>query len=216
MTTARDTIFTQIRHSLGRQTALDELTQQRLENRLQQHSIHEQPTLQLSLRDKFIYQLEKVAGSYEQIAHEQEIPACISRYLSTQSLPAQLVMDAHLKHLAWESTFLNVAYRTAQQDDVISVTQAFAGVAETGSIVMLSSPASPTTLNFLPDVHIVVLSLNDLLPHIESVWEKLRQTHANIPRTINFITGPSRTADIEQTIQLGAHGPRRLHVLLVG
>ncbi|ALG67190.1 LutC/YkgG family protein [Beggiatoa leptomitoformis] len=214
MTDTRQTIFNQIRQSLGRQESVNELTRQHLEARLQQHTIHEQPALNLSLLDKFIYQVEKVAGTCEQVEQLSDVPACLMRYLHTQQLPTSVVMDRHLKELAWSSA-LTVAYRSAQIDDLVSVTHAFAGVAETGSIVMLSSPESPTTLNFLPDVHIVILSRADLLPHIESVWEKLRHTNKAIPRTVNFITGPSRTADIEQTIQLGAHGPRRLHIILV-
>jgi len=61
----------------------------------------------------------------------------------------------------------------------------------------------------------VVLMRCGLVKHIEDVWARLRECCSDWPRTVNIITGPSRTADIEQTIQLGAHGPRRLHVLLV-
>jgi L-lactate dehydrogenase complex protein LldG len=51
--------------------------------------------------------------------------------------------------------------------------------------------------------------------HFEDVWAQWRESGRTMPRTINIIAGPSRTAHIEQTIQLGAHGPRRLHILLV-
>ena len=56
----------------------------------------------------------------------------------------------------------------------------------------------------------------DLGPY-EDAWDRLRaaEGEGRLPRTVNFITGPSRTGDIEQTIQMGAHGPRRLHVILV-
>jgi len=80
---------------------------------------------------------------------------------------------------------------------------------------LLSGAHSPTTLNFLPDVHIVIVRRQQIVTHIEDVWRRMRSEVNEVPRTINFITGPSRTADIEQTIQLGAHGPRSLHVVLV-
>jgi L-lactate utilization protein LutC len=82
-------------------------------------------------------------------------------------------------------------------------------------LVLLSGSFWPTTFDFLPDDHVVVLERERILTHIEDVWALLRARGEGVPRTINFITGPSRTADVEQTIQLGAHGPRRLHVILV-
>jgi L-lactate dehydrogenase complex protein LldG len=95
------------------------------------------------------------------------------------------------------------------------LTEAFVGIAETGSLVLLSSVGSPTSLNFLPDNYLCVLRRDHIVRHIEDVWDRIRQQTDQLPRAINFVTGPSRTADVEQTIQLGAHGPRRLHVILL-
>ena len=101
--------------------------------------------------------------------------------------------------------------------DEVAVTRAFAGVAETGSLMLLSGPEGPTTLNFLPENNVVVLDAAAVVGFYEDAWERVRARYGagTMPRTVNFITGPSRTADIEQTIQLGAHGPRRLHIVLV-
>ena len=81
-----------------------------------------------------------------------------------------------------------------------------------------SGADNPTTLNFLPETHIVVLESGDLVGTYEEVWTRLREKfgEGEMPRTVNMITGPSRTADIEQTLELGAHGPRRLHVIILG
>jgi L-lactate dehydrogenase complex protein LldG len=87
--------------------------------------------------------------------------------------------------------------------------------------MLASGPSGPTTLNFLPETHMVVLKARDIAGCYEDAWDRLRAVQgtaedgALLPRTVNMITGPSRTADIEQTIQLGAHGPRRLCILLV-
>ena len=79
---------------------------------------------------------------------------------------------------------------------------------------MKSGPEHPTTLNFLPDTHVVVLLASQIVGSYEDAWDRLRDVDS-MPRTVNFITGPSRTGDIEQTIFLGAHGPRRMHIVLV-
>ena len=83
--------------------------------------------------------------------------------------------------------------------------------------MLCSGPAGPTTLNFLPETHVVVLRADQVVGPYEEAWDLLRSARgaAGLPRTVNFVTGPSRTADIEQTIQMGAHGPRRLCILLV-
>ena len=96
-----------------------------------------------------------------------------------------------------------------------SVTPCFAAVAESGGIVTLSGPDTPSTLNFVPDNHIVIVHASQVVRHFEDVWARVARQGLAMPRTLNIISGPSRTADIEQTIQLGAHGPRRLHILLV-
>ena len=90
-------------------------------------------------------------------------------------------------------------------------------VAETGTLVLLSGPDNPTTINFLPETHIVVLRAHDIVGPYEAAWNALREIYGerSLPRTVNLISGPSRTADIEQTIIMGAHGPKRLHVVIV-
>ena len=96
----------------------------------------------------------------------------------------------------------------------VSLTPCLAAVAETGTLMLISGAQTPTTLNFLPDTHIVVVHAGQIVASYEDGWDLLR-ARGGLPRTVNFVTGPSRTGDIEQRIQLGAHGPRRLHVVLV-
>ncbi|EDN68065.1 Protein of unknown function DUF162 [Beggiatoa sp. PS] len=211
MNEARQTILDNIRHSLGRNT-LEADVVSRLEVRLAAPPVHEQPALGTGLIKLFLNKVKKASGTIESIPNAKEIPFVILDFLEQHNLPQALVVDSHLKKLPWPNK-LQIAYRAAQASDVVSVSLAFAGVVETGSLVLLSSPESPTTLNFLPENHIIVLHKDHLVPHFETVWTSLRRQ--SMPRTVNIITGPSRTADIEQTLQLGAHGPRRLHVILV-
>ena len=113
---------------------------------------------------------------------------------------------------------LEVSTGASDGHQLVSVSHAFAGVAETGTLVMASGPDNPTTLNFLPDTHIVVVDAKDIAGDYETVWARVREKFGidALPRAINMITGPSRSADIAQILILGAHGPRRLHVLIVG
>jgi L-lactate dehydrogenase complex protein LldG len=105
----------------------------------------------------------------------------------------------------------------AEASDQVSITGAFAGIAETGTLVMTSGPEHPVSLNLLPDTHVVVLREADIVSGYEDVWARLRAHYGKntMPRTVNTITGPSRTGDIEQAMELGAHGPRRMHIVVV-
>jgi L-lactate dehydrogenase complex protein LldG len=103
-------------------------------------------------------------------------------------------------------------------NDPVGVSHAIAGIAETGTVVLASGRDNPTTLAFLPETHIVVVRAADITGDYESAWGTVRAAFGKgqMPRTINLITGPSRSADIEQTLLLGAHGPQRLHLVVVG
>lgn len=113
---------------------------------------------------------------------------------------------------------LEFAKHLSGTGDQIAMSRALAGIAETGSLALISGRDNPVSLNYLPDLHIILLSKADVVATLDDVWPMVRKQfkEAPWPRSINLVTGPSRTADVEQTIQLGAHGPRHLLVLLVG
>src|SRR5262249_2418505 len=126
--------------------------------------------------------------------------------------------DPLLAALPWERAgTLDISTARSEANAHAAVSHAFGAVAETGTVVMTSGADNPTSLNFLPDNHIVVLEAKDVVGDYETVWQRLRDKFGagTMPRAVNLITGPSRSADIEQTLILGAHGPRRLHVILV-
>jgi L-lactate dehydrogenase complex protein LldG len=113
---------------------------------------------------------------------------------------------------------LEVTTGPSDGGDLVAVSHAFGAAAESGTLMLVSGPGNPTTLNFLPDTHVVVLDAQDVAGDYETLWQRVRERYGAgaMPRTVNLITGPSRSADIEQTLILGAHGPRRLHVVVVG
>ncbi|MFQ5936946.1 MAG: lactate utilization protein C [Acidiferrobacterales bacterium] len=216
MSAARDEILSSIRRSLKRTGPLEETLQRALDARLAHPEVHIQPTVEGDLAGRFIAKLEAVAGTATRVKDVKQVAAAVTDYLAVPSLPPKVVMGTQplFTEIEWPES-LSIDRRAAQRDDQVAVTGAFAAVAETGPLVLLSGPESPTTLNFLPDVHIVVLLRAQIVTRIEDVWARLRSEVGAMPRTVNLITGPSRTADIEQTMQLGAHGPRSLHVILV-
>jgi L-lactate dehydrogenase complex protein LldG len=153
------------------------------------------------------------------VALAAEVPEEIARYLRDSNLPATMRMgaDPRLEAMPWGATTLEITYGASDGHDLNAVSAAFAAVAETGTLAMVSGPDNPSTLNMLPDNHIVVLFAEDVVGDFESVFDRVRARYgAAMPRTLNFITGPSRSADIEQTLLFGAHGPRRLHIVLAG
>jgi L-lactate dehydrogenase complex protein LldG len=144
----------------------------------------------------------------------------VSSYLMRNNLPAQAAMAPSplLDRYDWASQkMLTLRPGRGQGSDQVSITGAFAGIAETGTLVMVSGPDHPVSLNLLPDTHIVVLREADVVAGYEDAWARLRERYGKnvMPRTVNTITGPSRTGDIEQAMELGAHGPRRMHIIVV-
>lgn len=168
----------------------------------------------------FIEMAREVAATVMRVPSAEALPGAVADYLKSENLPSELRLapDPALRGLPWDSQPLIARSEgPARPEDAVSLTSAFAAIAETGTLMLASGAAAPTTLNFLPETHIVVLHARDIAGSYEDAWDRLRahQSGAALPRTVNLITGPSRTADIEQTIQLGAHGPRRLCILLV-
>ncbi len=147
----------------------------------------------------------------------ENVPAAIAEWLVAENLPARLAAspDPSLDRFPWSSRpLLTLERRRAEPEDRVSLTPCFAGVAETGTLTMLSGPERPVTLNFLPEAHIALVSTRDLVGAYEDLWARMRAA-GGTPRAVNLITGPSRSADIGQELRLGAHGPRRLHIVLV-
>jgi len=165
---------------------------------------------------------EEVAATVQRVDAWESVPAAVADYLRAHNRPNELRMAPHpdLQGLPWaeRAPMLTLSEGAGTAEGAVGVSRALAGVAETGTLLLRSGPDSPTTLNFLPATHIVVLRAEEVVGGFEDAWDRLRAERPDgaVPRTVNLVTGPSRTADIEQTLQLGAHGPMDLHILVVG
>jgi L-lactate dehydrogenase complex protein LldG len=220
---ARDTVFASIRSSLAVNGG-EAPRRKVVADRLSGHPAGVVPQRgQLPPRERielFGRMLEGAAGSLKHVTSVDDVPAAIGEFLRRHNLPLAVRRggDDVLANLPWQrEPALEVSVGPSDGAQLASVSRAFGGVAETGTLVLTAGPDNPTTLNFLPDNHVVVIDAKDVTGDFESVLSRLReQFGAAMPRVVNFITGPSRSADIEQTLILGAHGPRRLHVIVVG
>jgi L-lactate dehydrogenase complex protein LldG len=221
--TAREQVFAAIRRSLG-VTGQEATRRKEVEDR-----IASRPRGVIPARgqgaprerlDTFVRMVELAAGTVARLGALDDLPAEVANFLRRHNLPPAVRRGADplLAGLPWERAGTLEVSTALDAGMLSSVSHAFAGVAETGTVVLASGTDNPTSLNFLPDNHIVVIDAKDVAGDYETVWQRLRETFGDgvLPRAVNLITGPSRSADIEQTLILGAHGPRRLHVIVVG
>jgi len=222
MSTARTDIFSSIRRSLavkGDERTRLQIVAERLDRAPKGVIPARGQVSGEALVEVFRAQAEAALATVRVVDSAAVVPRAVAEFLRDHNLPATLRMgdDPRLKAMPWGETALEMSQGRSDGHDLNAVSHALGGVAESGTAVMVSGPENPSTLNFLPDNHIVVIAAKDIAGDYERVFAKLRATYGKgqMPRTVNFITGPSRSGDIEQTLLLGAHGPRRLHVLVV-
>ncbi|MBV9757306.1 MAG: LUD domain-containing protein [Alphaproteobacteria bacterium] len=220
-------ILTAIRRNLLRGPVSD-VQAAMLQRRLAAHPRHLVPARsRLPRPDQaalFVRNVEKEFGTVARLPDAGLVPAAVADYLVSQNLAPELTIAPHpeLRAIPWaERPLLRLRDGRGAPTDAVGVQYAFAAVAETGTLVLPSGPEQPTTLNILPETAILVLRASRLVGAYEEAWDLLRAewkdaaTGGFMPRSLMLITGPSRSADIESTLELGAHGPRRLHVLLL-
>jgi L-lactate dehydrogenase complex protein LldG len=155
-----------------------------------------------------------LASTLDEVETTSAVPSAVARYLAAGNLGTRAVCWPELASLGWPGSGLDVVARTARDDDLVGITGAFCAIAETGTLLTLSGPDTPPSVSLLPETHIAILRASRVVKSMEDAWSLLRAECA-MPRAVSFISGPSRTADIEQTVTLGAHGPYRVHIVLV-
>lgn len=213
---AREQVLGKLRQSLGR-GELDELSRERLARRMAEPPRFHQARFEGDGLQHFIDKLSSPAltASAERLSGFGDLRAAVQAYLEKNQLDPRvcLTTDPRLQNLNWAGID---THHDIDRNEPVSVSVAEAGIMETGSLVYQSGPDTPTLHQFLPLHHLAVLELANLLPYMEDYWARLKERGEAHPRNINFITGSSGTADIEAQLVRGAHGPRYLHILLIG
>jgi L-lactate dehydrogenase complex protein LldG len=221
MSNARTEIFASIRRALG-VTSTEAPRRAIVEDRLERAPKGIVPARgqgdPAARKEIFKTQALRAQASLAEVASLDAVPAAVAAYLRDNNLAAKVRggADPRLATMTWAETEF-VLELAKDGSDLTSIGIAFGGIAETGTLAFVSGKDNPTHLNFLPDHHIAVLQASDIVSDYERLLRKLRMIYGKglMPRVLNFITGPSRSADIAHTLLLGAHGPRRLHIIIV-
>ncbi len=212
--TARNAILSRIRAAQGRSGAPGDAEREAVRAHLRAHPQGPRPASDWERVARFRERVLSLASTWDEVGSTSEIPAATAAYLRENNLPLRAVCWKEFTALDWAGSGIEVEARNARGDDLVGITGAFCAIAETGTLMMTSGPDTPAAVSLLPETHIAVVSKARIVPGMEDAWGFLRAEFEHMPRAVNFISGPSRTADIEQTVTLGAHGPYRVHIIL--
>jgi L-lactate dehydrogenase complex protein LldG len=172
------------------------------------------------MQNAFVARLEACGVCVERLADRNDVPVAALRYITAARLPLTLRHghDPQITSLPWDTAEgLHHEAGAASAGDLASLSRALSGIAETGTLLLASGPDNPVTLAFLPDLHIVVLDQAHIVQTLDAalIGACSDGEAPRLPRTINLISGASRTGDIGGRLVMGAHGPRQLVVLIV-
>lgn len=156
----------------------------------------------------------------EEVAAAEFLPAAVLHCLEAHKMPLKIRCGAEpfYERLAWSAQgTLQRSLGPASPATSASLSHAVAGIAETGTLVLASGEDNPVTLTFLPDLHIVTVLESKIVGGLEDAFDVCRSRFGTggLPRTLNFVSGASRTGDIGGQLVMGAHGPRKLAVLVI-
>jgi L-lactate dehydrogenase complex protein LldG len=212
---ARRNILARIRAAQGREAEPAASEREAAADYLARHPHGPRPPMPDDLVTRFIDEAQKMASTVDTVDALSDVPAAAHRYLTQHGLPVQAIAWQTLQDLAWAEAGLTVEFRKPQDSDVVGITGCFCATAETGTLVLLSGPQTYASAGLLPETHIVIVPASRIVAGHEEAFGLIRTERGELPRAVNFISGPSRTGDIEQTIVLGAHGPYRVHAIVV-
>jgi L-lactate dehydrogenase complex protein LldG len=212
---ARQAIFSRIRKAQQRPAEVTQAELDEVQAYLAHHEGGPRPDLGHDLVERFRQQALRTSQTLDEVANLSEVPAAAARYLDSIGVSKTAIAWETLAELPWLQSGVEVAFRPPVNEDMVGITGCFCAVAETGTLMMLSGAATYASATLLPETHIAIVPMSRIVAAIEDGFALAKSERGNLPRATNFISGPSRTGDIEQTIVLGAHGPYRVHVILV-
>ena len=164
---------------------------------------------------QFLKECDRLGSTHERIAALDELPREAVRYLDANGLERRVVAWPEFARLDWAGAGVAIDDCPANADDKTGLTGCFCAIAETGTLLLLSGRETPKVTALLPETHVCVVRAARLVDTMEDAFALMRRELGEPPRATFFVSGPSRTADIEQTIVIGAHGPYRVHVVLL-
>lgn len=215
---ARENILARIRKAQGRSGAEPpEAEIATVREAIARHTIGPQPSIARPADpvNHFRDECDRLSTTHTHADSLEEVPREVARYLEANALEKRLVLWPELAHLDWAGSGIAAENRPARGDDKTGLTGCYCAIAETGTLLLLCGAATPKSTALLPETHIAVARRSRMVSTMEESFALLRRELGEVPRATWFVSGPSRTADIEQTMVIGAHGPYRVHVILV-
>ena len=212
---ARAGILARIRARQGKPAAASPNEREAVRGHIATHPQSPRPRMDWEPVARFRERALGLSSTVDEVGTLAEAPSAAARYLKAKSLPLAAVCWAGLAALDWSSAGIKVAVREVEESDLVGITGAFCAIAETGTLMTVTGRQTPAAASLLPETHIAVVAASRIVRGMEEAWQLARTELVQLPRAVNFISGPSRTADIEQTVTLGAHGPYRVHIILV-
>ncbi|HEX8326150.1 MAG TPA: LUD domain-containing protein [Hymenobacter sp.] len=165
----------------------------------------------------FAESFQRVGGEFYYCESLPHLALQIAGFQQRQQVGAPYVWEPEMQHLLYRA---GVAFRADESEFIaqadLSLTSCEALVARTGSVLVSAATASGRRLSIYPDQHLVLARPSQVVAEIGEALRVLQARYgAATPSMVSLTTGPSRTADIEKTLVLGAHGPRRLALFLL-
>jgi len=214
-TAARRSILARIRAAQGRDATPAVHEREAVADWLARHPEGPRPPMPDDLVEHFVQQAQKMATTVDQVSGLAAVPAAVERYLTSLGLPLRAIAWQTLDAFDWAGANLTIEFRTPHNDDLVGITGCFCATAETGTLALLSGPDTWASAGLLPETHVAIVPASRIVASHEDAFALIRAERGELPRAVNFVSGPSRTGDIEQTIVLGAHGPYRVHAIVV-
>ena len=220
---AREAVLAKVRAALGK-TGDRTTAAAAARAYIDAHAQGPRPAMPQDLVERFLRRATDMESTVERIATLAQLPQAVARYIDALDLDASLaeqkshrgVCWPEFADLDWPVAGLAIEARPARGSDRLGITGAFCAIAETGTLVITSGAATPTASMLLPDTHVAVVRPERIVAGMEEALALVRAERGAMPRAVNLVSGPSRTGDIEQTIVVGAHGPFRVHIIVVG
>lgn len=212
---ARENILRRIRAANGKGGTSSTAEREAVIARLRTHARGPLPSMDWDPVPRFKERCIVMMSTVDEVASLRDVPAAVARYLSQNQLPARGACWPEFASLDWAGAGLEFDARPARGNDMVGITGTFCAIAENGTLMMLSGEDTHATTSLLPETHIAVVPATRVVRSMEDAWDLLRRERGALPRQVNFISGPSRTADIEMTLVMGVHGPYRVHVIVV-
>lgn len=212
---AKKAIFERIRSAHQRPPQPTQAELDAVQEYLRQPSVGPQPAIGPDIVRHFTEQAQRMSDTVAQVSSIEEVPTEAARYLNTIGVAPKTIGWQTLRGLPWAEAGLEMEFRPPVNEDMVGVTGSFCAVAETGTLLLLSGRETYPSASLLPETHIAIVFASRIVRAMEEAFALVRSERGELPRAANFISGPSRTADIEQSIVLGAHGPYRVHVIIV-